>query len=576
MSKRARVKGRATRRMSARNRKASTGFRERGPESEALIRSCEVSRIAKLVDRSGLVEATEALLRPRPQDGGRKRLVPIRSLLIVLVLTPLHERHMQYSAIVNTGTRLMSGRDQYDLGLMKRDCSPVLTYDHVRKTFEALDRRLHPRNQDIDVETEGEEACQQRLFDYLNRFVALSLPENVPWSGAQSIDSTSVKAWAIGKKDKSKRADKDAAWGYETYRGQVSPKTVNVVKGKNGKSKNTMVKDGKTLFYGYDAHFACATRSVKGSIADQPEVITALSVRPASTDAAIAANSMLSHLANLPGGLGDVLDDRLYSYSVPENWQDLIHEHGGKQVLDLHPNDQGAKDHEGVQMIAGRAHCPCTPGDLATIIRPGPLEARDRSKNATVIFDAKIKTREQYEATVNTKKQDGSMRVGCPALAGKVACPHRPETMGVASHLPIVNTKGVDLDSITMCNQSTVTIPRKARGKLIQDESWGSKRWEASYGRRTAVERKNSFVKDGAKGYIQRGNWKVRGLVKNALMLALAVVAHNINNARAWAVNYDRENLDPTLLLRDPEYKATLSDEDAKGIDESRAPPRAA
>ena len=59
-------------------------------------------------------------------------------------------------------------------------------------------------------------------------------------------------------------------------------------------------------------------------------------------------------------------------------------------------------------------------------------------------------------------------------------------------------------------------------------------------------------------------------------MLALAVVAHNINNARAWAVNYDRENLDPTLLLRDPEYKATLSDEDAKRIDESRAPPRAA
>ncbi len=549
-----------------RTRKPSTGFRELHQESEAAIRSCEVKRIAALVDRSTLVATVDEILTPNGGSlGGRPRLVPTRSMMILFILTAVHDDNLLFRSMLKTGTRSISGYDQLDLGFITRDRSIVLNYDHIRKLFNTLDTRLHPSKQPSEVEAGA------ALFEFINELVAVSVPHNIAWSGAHSIDATSVQAWGINKRTKTKdgepkykndgkpvvRADKDARAGYCTPRGQVRPQG----------------KDGKSLFYGYDAHFACATPSVRGSIADQPELITSVSVVPASTDVADAAMPMIDYLAYSPFGLTEILADRAYTYKTTDRWLNKIRAYGAEQVADMHENDHGATDFNGAQMIAGRAHCACTPPDLAKIVKPGPIAARENNGKAFIEFTGRLATREQYEATTINNNADGSQRVGCPALGGKVACARRPETMGVSDYLPIVNTNGVDLSDVPMCNQKTTTITAAARGKMLQKERYGSAAWILSFNRRSSGERKNGFLKDPADGLITRGKWRVHGVVKNALMVALAVVAHNIHSARVWALKYNQQHVDPVFLESDPEYSVSLTQTDIDRFEASRAPP---
>ncbi len=317
-------------------------------------------------------------------------------MMILFILTAVHDDNLLFRSMLKTGTRSISGYDQLDLGFITRDRSIVLNYDHIRKLFNTLDTRLHPSKQPSEVEAGA------ALFEFINELVAVSEPHNIAWSGA---------------------------------------------------------------------------------------------------------------------------------------------------------------------------HCACTPSDLAKIVKPGPIAARENNGKRFIAFTGKIATREQYEAAMINNNADGSQRVQCPALAGKVACPHCPETMGVSAHLPIVNTNGADLSDVPMCNQKTTTITAVARGKVLQKERYGSSAWIDSYARRSSVERKNGFLKDPADGLITRGKWHVHGLVKNALMVALAVIAHNIHSARVWASEYNQQHVDPMFLESDSEYSVSLTQADIDRFQARRAPP---
>ena len=64
-----------------------------------------------------------------------------------------------------------------------------------------------------------------------------ALPENAPAPGQMvAIDSSDVEAWGNGRKDHTKRADQNAAWGHRTAK---------------------LAVDGEELFYGYKLHAVC-------------------------------------------------------------------------------------------------------------------------------------------------------------------------------------------------------------------------------------------------------------------------------------------------------------------------------
>lgn len=538
------------------------------PESEAPIRLCEYRRVAALVDRSDLVAATDKILRPFPAKGGRNRDLHIRSFWIIAILVAQGNRSMLFTEIYGAALRDLPGTIQFKLGFRNSARVPLVTIAMFRRLFRTLDKRLRIQKlpesvdaqessstgeSDVTDETDATVECEttepaddcirtEQLGDPIEALIGMSVPQGIEYSGSQSLDATSVKSWGVGHKDKTKCADKDARWGYHTDRGQV--------RSKDGSSK---------LFYGYDAHLTAATRTIDGTPADQPEVITGLALVPAATDVADAALPLLTRLALL-NTFAELLDDRAYSYKTEDRWQNKIHDLGAKHVLDLHETDQGARDVDGVQMIAGCAHCPFSPENLASLTKPSPLaDSKEKTTAAWGKFNESIAEREKYKLRL-VANGDKSARYQCPALAGTVRCGARPETLNAGDDLPLVAGPDDLSAAPKVCTQSSVTIAHTARGKLIQEHYWGSPRWKTSFNRRTVIERKNGYLKNTKDGKIQRGNWQVMGLIQNALMVALTVVAHNLRIARNWAAKYGKTHIDPVMLAPDPEYMPNLGD----------------
>jgi hypothetical protein len=216
-------------------------------------------------------------------------------------------------------------------------------------------------------------------------------------------------------------------------------------------------------------------------------------------------------------------------------------------------------DH-GYVMVDGWAHCPSIPDQLVHIERPAQLSIRPLKKSATREeraeharrtrerdeFNAAIAERATYRFEPHGKTKNGSPRFICPARAGKLKCGACPMSQFLPDGTPEADP---DLEQLPKaCAQETITIPVTVEEKVRQDAYWGSKEWQASYGRRVRVEGGFGLLKSSRSGGVRRGWTHQVGLVKTTLLLGIAVAATNINRLLAWAKR-NNDTRDPLTIL---------------------------
>lgn len=505
-----------------------------------MITRTETERARDLIRRSGVADDIEALLRP--VEAGRPRALSVETFLVGLLLTVRHRKALTLINVHRVLTQDLALSLQRELGI--RQPSPdggitrAITVRQVRYVLEAINKRLEytpevAKGLDDDVR----KARQDALQSILDKLLAATMPEHLTHGGAYAVDETGVWSWGRGKSTvvnedtgevETKSKDKDARWGYKT------------------------AKSGETeMYFGYGV-FAFARIADEGAEPQSIPILTErIVVRPAATDVVEPILGGIDRLRAEGRSVTEIAADRAWSYKTPDRWANELRARGIEHTLDIHPNDAGVVDQDGMRMIAGSPHCPHTPDDVIDIKRPQSLGKGEALEE----FIEKVSEREQYALRrVTGPNATGKERYQCPALAGKIRCPLRSLTAGFPAEMPSVTipVTAVGMPPAKCCTQVSVTVPGEAQAKLRQRYYWGSRKWVDAYKRRTYVEGMFGQWKNRNNENVTRGWAQVVGIVKTSLLLGVAVAAANLRLLRAWAAEAG-DHTDPLTSL-DPDY----------------------
>jgi hypothetical protein len=320
-------------------------------------------------------------------------------------------------------------------------------------------------------------------------------------TSAYAVDWTDVESFARPPpKESEQTKDPEASWGHRRGDGPGQ-------------------KD--ELFYGFYLQLATMVEEERGG--SVPELVRRCLLTSCHVDPPPAFVGVLENMAPSGVALGDVLIDSGYSHRVPEHWALPLRALGADLVMDLHPHDRGTQGtHHGAICWNGNLYCPATPKALFTL---EPL-ARGASEEETADHDRRSAELARYKlGRISADDADGFHRVICPAMAGKVRCPRRAESMALSAERPEIVPPSHDPP--TCCTQKTITVPPSVNAKTRQKHDYPSKAHRLSYGRRSAAERSNATVKDPASNDISRGWCRLMGLTSMTLMLTCLFVVRN-------------------------------------------------
>lgn len=509
------------------------------------VRRSEFDRIVKGVQDCGVDKALDALLRSG--RGGRPRGTRMDVYVAAMILVVLTKNKLTLVNVLELLTKGLPHSTQVHYGIRRGTGEGAYCYTYRQMTYplQALNSKLSP-----DGVTDDE-----KLQSLMDMVLQTSLPSHLPEMTALALDATGIQSWAIGKSNrragglpddagsddepdntfaaeaanKSLRAyDADAAWGYRT-------KTYS---------------NGSSSVFGYTMVSIVGIPDV-GDIKDRAPILTqGIRLRPANSGVVEPGLALIDSYTDTSPRLAEVLNDRAWSYALAEQWAYPLRARGIEQVLDLHPNDRGARDFEGIRMVDGAPHCPSMPDDLVNIARPARFSVGELRKNATAEqvrqhdadtqalaeFRAKVAERQTWSfRRVAGPDANGKERWECPAQAGKRICANCPLSQMFDESTPAVDDPPTGADQPKCCTQRTVTIPGNVTPKIRQRLYWGSDEWITSFNRRTYVEGSYGNMKNPNTENITRGWCCVVGLVKTSLLLAVAVAASNIRLLRAWA-----------------------------------------
>lgn len=509
-----------------------------------MIPAVEVRRVEAVVDRSGLVDELEALLRPRdPISGrhnGRPRDISVRTYLIGVLLAAGHGKNMHLRRVHWVLTNDISRTQQDRLGIrFRRRGDPggafrrILRYNHFSRITCALARK---------VDMAGDEYLQS----ICDRLLDASCAAAPVVSGDWAIDGTGVDTWANGLKGEKRRRDSDADWGYRTP---------------------TPQKSMSTKFFGYDLYGFTALPPKGTSGTEYPPLIRRVVVRAAPSDDAEASLAGIDTLRANGFPVNKVIVDRGISYKADQRWASELRERGVVQVIDMHALEHGRLDHNGIAMIDGTPHCLVIPETLVEITRPVRLslpsvgkaprkkESKEQAeaREALEVFRSEIDERGRYAMRrtqgwrTKARTDERYERYECPAEAGQVRCPHKPDSLNYPTDIPLV-LNPPDLETApTACHQRTFELGEDAQGKLRQEHRWGSDAWIGEYNRRTYVEGGFGVLRNPAIGGLTRGLFCVIGRIKVTLWLTALTAAINIRAIAQWAARTGIESDDPVL-----------------------------
>lgn len=316
-------------------------------------------------------------------------------------------------------------------------------------------------------------------------------------------------------------------------------------------------KDGKrTWFFGYALHaLVRVPEESRDGIRTEPPLVQRIRLIPAGQDIVEVSLALIDSVLATGQGIRYLLGDRHYSYKRIERWLYELLKRGISQVVTLREDDHGFRDWEGMQFVAGHAHCPQVPEHLGVIKEPGT----DATSEEWDDFYASIEERQAYACQRTLPLNiNGETRWRCPALNGTVGCPKRAGTMQAARSLglPLINQPPEH--TLPICTQDSVGLraTNETQGRLLkthQKHYWGSRIQIALAKRRTFVEGWFGTFKGDSAANKNRGSSLYTGLAHASIEVSIFSAVANVINLRSW---HDETGLgDPTHpLLAEPEY----------------------
>lgn len=218
--------------------------------------------------------------------------------------------------------------------------------------------------------------------------------------------------------------------------------------------------------------------------------------------------------------LGDLIDDSGYAHRDAGAWAIPLRQAGAQPVQDLHPADRAPRGtHHGAVIANGNLYCPCTPKPLLEL---GPLPPGAPAEQVPG-HDQQTAELARYKPGRHTA--DGYHRASCPATAGKIRCPLRPDSMLLSRDRPEIPAPPEHPPAC--CTQRTITVPPPVAAKTRHKHHYPSAAWQWSYRRRTSAERANATIKDTASNNIARGWIRLMGLTPLTLWIACPLAVRN-------------------------------------------------
>jgi hypothetical protein len=453
--------------------------------------SIPLAVLEDIVDRAGAAPAIEALL----PAGVRHRQLTARTLLTGMMLALADDRPAHLTR-VHAALTSLPGPDQARLGVIedRRTGPHQLTYRQVEYTFSLVVSAL-ARDKPDGAPT----AALARICD--NLLEASIPPQRKDASAALSADWTDVESWSRPPRHGTTQcADPEARWGHRNSN----------LKGPRGE-----------MFFGY--YLSAATMAPRENGPAVPELARRMTLCACALDPARALVPVLTAMPAAGIPLGDILADSGYAHRDAAAWAIPLRHAGAQLIQDLHPHDRGPQGtHAGAIIANGSLYCPATPPALLEL---GPLP-RDATIADTAAHDARTAELAKHKlGRITSDDADGYHRVACPAAAGKIRCPHQPESMTLDRGRPeIITPPG---HPPACCTQQTITVPPHVAAKTRQKHDYPSPAHRRSYARRTGAERTFATIKDPATTSIARGWCRLTGVAPLTLWLACLLTVRN-------------------------------------------------
>ncbi len=458
-----------------------------------------LARLEAIIDDSGAATRIEQML----PAAVRRRQLRVRTMLTGMLLT-LADRRPAYLTEVRAALIALPEADQIRLGVIAdRKTGPhQLTYRQTEHTCRLIAKSLGKDQPDGAPSSDLQAVCDQLLE-------AAIPPECAQLTRALAADWTDVETWSRPPRHRSTEcADPEAAWGH--------------------RNSNLPGPKGE-MFFGYFLSAAIMAAEEDGPPA--PELARRMTMCSCHLDPARALAPVLTAMPAAGIPLGDIIDDSGYAHRDAQAWAIPLRRAGAQLVQDLHPHDRGPRGtHQGAIIANGNLYCPATPKPLLEL---GPLPPGAPAQD-TAAHDQQTTELARHKLSRHTADDaDGYHRVSCPAVTGKIRCPHRPRSMTLDRSRPeILAPPG---HPPACCTQQTITISPDVAAKTRQKHDYPSPAWRRSYRRRTSAERGFSTIKDTASNNISRGWCRQAGLTPLTLWIACLLTVRNQRILDAYA-----------------------------------------
>jgi hypothetical protein len=461
--------------------------------------SIPLAELEDLVDGSGIAPEIEVLL----PAGVRHRQLAVRTLILGMLLALDDGRPAQLTRVHAALTALPAG-DQARLGVSEdwKQGPHQLTYRQVEHTFHLVTVALGKDQPDG--------APTQILIRTCSGLLEASIPAWVKdATTALAADWTDVETWSRPPRHGTTEcADPEASWGH--------------------RNSNLPGPKGE-MFFGF--YLSAATMVAEEHGPPVPELARRMTLCTCHLDPARALAAVLLAMAAAGIALGDIIDDSGYAHRAAGAWAIPLRAAGAQLVQDLHPSDRGPQGtHQGAIIANGRLYCPATP---RTLLELAPLPPAATAEDTAAHDQQAAELSRHKLGRLTSDDADGHHRVICPATAGKIRCPLRPESMKLPRDRPEILTPPQHPPAC--CTQHTVTVPPQVAAKTRQKHDYPSPGWRRSYTRRTGSERTFSTIKDAASNDIARGWCRLMGLTPLALWLACLLAVRNQRILAAFA-----------------------------------------
>ena len=501
----------------------------------------DLARLEAVLDRPEVTSAILAI-EARLPIGVRPRQCSARTLLVGMLACLGGGHQSAHLTAVHAALRHLEEDDQVRLGVLVswRSGLHCLSYRQVEYTASLIFRAL--------AKPRPDGASSEDLQSLCDALVEASIPKRfASASSSYAIDWTDVASFSRPPGEpEGPSADPEASWGHRRGDGPGQ-------------------KD--ELFFGYYGSLQTMVNDEHGSAV--PELVRRCRVSSCRHDPVPCFVEVVTNAATAGVVVHDVLADSGYAYKIPGHFALPLRAIGARLVIDLHPADRGMKGtFAGAICANGNLYCPGTPKALFAL---GPLP-RGASEEETAAHDDKAAELSRHKlGRLTSNDADGYHRVSCPAVMGKLRCPLRPDSLRLSHEHPSVLSPPEHPP--TCCTQQSLTVPPQVNAKTAQKHDYPSAAWRSSYGRRSAVERSNSTLKDPAGINVDVRGWrKLMGVTPLGLFLACACVVVNFGLVDAFErheIAQARRSTPPIPRPR-PRRRRTLADLVAAG---ANAPP---